>query len=317
MANVTNMLKRTSLALKIGLSVSLLILLATTVDVQTTKDALLAAEPIWFTAVFGIYLIQVLCATARWCFVLQSLQQKISFLMALRLTMVGQFFNQCLPSNIGGDAMRMFYLHRAGMEAGPAINSVLLDRIIGLIVLVLMCTVSLPFLASKIDNRLTLGALASLIGICWIAVLVLIFLKNPLTLRFQTYKLIGFLIGLSQKVRALLFSRTAAIGTLSASILIHLCSISIAWSIDKALGGDASYMVFFVSILPTLLVVSIPISIAGWGVREQTLVIILGGLGIASEHAFGVSILFGTALVIGSIPGAVFWLKSNRPAGQT
>jgi glycosyltransferase 2 family protein len=305
-------LRRASLAAKIALSASLLIFLFSQVDVHATKKLILRADPTWIPLVFIFYLLQIGSATKRWCYVLGGLRENFPFMKALRLVMVGQFFNQCLPSNIGGDAMRMFYLRNAGINTQSAISSVLLDRIMGLIVLIILATVSLPFLANRIDNPLAIMGLGTLVGIGWVAILVLFLLDNPLTKRFHTHKILSVLVGLSQNARALLIDRTAAVGVLSTSILIHFCSIGIAWTIDMALGGNASFIVYVFAMVPTLLVVSIPISIAGWGVREQALIIILGGLGITSAHALSVSILFGFSLIILSAPGVIFWILINQ-----
>lgn len=212
--------------------------------------------------------------------------------------------------------MRMFYLRGAGIDTHSAISSVLLDRIIGLIVLIALSTVSLPLLAYRIDNPLAITGLAVLVSAGWGAILTLFVLENPFTQRFRTHRILSLVIGLSKNARVLVLNKATAAGVFSTSILIHLCSIGIVWAIDKALGGNASFIVYLIAMVPTLLVVSIPVSIAGWGVREQALIIILGGMGIASTHAFGVSILFGIILILGSIPGAVFWLKSDRRTGQ-
>ncbi|MBT5572586.1 MAG: flippase-like domain-containing protein [Alphaproteobacteria bacterium] len=310
------LIKRVTLVVKILLSVSLIYFLFTQIDLIAIRDKIVGIDANWIVLVALIYLTQVVCAAIRWHYVLRSLNQNLPLPTALRLIMVGQFFNQCLPSNIGGDAMRMYYLRGAGIETNPAVSSVLLDRIMGLIVLIALSTVSLPFLANRIDDPLAIAGLAALVGAGWFAVLALFVLDNPLTHRFRAHKFLGLLIGLSQNARALVCHRSAAASVFSTSILIHLCSIGIAWTIDKALGGDASFMIYLIAMVPTLLVVSIPVSIAGWGVREQALVIILGGMGIASAHAFSVSILFGTVLILGSIPGAIFWLKSDRRTGQ-
>lgn len=316
MSDTGILIKRATLVIKILFSISLIYFLFTQIDLITIRDKIVGIDVSWIAIVALIYLTQVICAALRWHYVLRSLNQNLPLLTAFRLIMVGQFFNQCLPSNIGGDAMRMFYLRRAGIGTNPAISSVLLDRIMGLILLIALSTIGLPFLVGRLDDPLAIAGLTGLVGAGWLMVLALFALDNRFTRRFRTHKILGLLIGLSQNARALVTHRSATAGVFSTSLFIHLCSIGIAWAIDKALGGDASFMIYLIAMVPTLLLVSIPVSIAGWGVREQALVIILGGMGIASAHAFSVSILFGIVLILGSIPGAIFWLKSGRQAGR-
>lgn len=316
MENRKNLIKKIILAAKLILSLSLIILLFTQIDTKTTKQLIFKADPKWIIVVLIFYLVQISCAAKRWGYVLNSLEHELPFSKSLRLVMVGQFFNQCLPSNIGGDAMRMYYLRDAGVNTHSAVTSVLLDRIMGLIVLIFLATVCLPLLASRIDNTLAVAGLAMLVSAGWLITLSLFFLENRFTRRFDAYRFLNLLSGLSRDLRALVANKNSALGVFSTSLLIHLCSIGVAWAIDKALGGDASFIIYLIAMIPTLLVVSIPVSIAGWGVREQALIIILGGMGITSAHAFSVSILFGAVLILGSTPGVVFWLKSGRRTRQ-
>lgn len=316
MATRKPILKRVFLFAKIVLSASLLFFLVTQLDTETIRDLILTADPVWFVLVFALYFAQILAATKRWSYVIESLRHHISFGTAFRLTMVGQFFNQCLPSNIGGDAMRMYYLRNAGIDTPVAISSVLLDRIMGLVVLIVLATVSLPFLANHIGQSIAFVGMATLVGLCWGGALILLFFDNPLTQRFRGHKVLGFLFGLSKSAREIVLHPGIASRIFLSSLVIHLCSVGIAWAIDKSLAGETSFGLYLIAMVPTLLVVSIPVSIAGWGIREQALVIILGGMGVTSTHAFSVSILFGAVLIVGSIPGVIFWLRSGRRTAQ-
>ena len=282
------------------------------VDIFVIAEKIAQLDPRWFIAVAFFFAVQIGCAAQRWRYILAKTNEHLTIRSALRLIMVGQFFNQCLPSNIGGDALRMFYLRREGIGTGPAIRSVLLDRIIGLVVLIALSSISLPFLAERLNNQIAITGLSAMIVLGGAAVGVLLILDNPLTQRLRQHKLLGIFLDLSQDARRLMRDGMTMAGVLTTSVLIHMCSICMVWSIDKSLGGDTSYLFLAITVLPILLVVSIPISIAGWGVREQAMVIILAGIGISTTHAVSVSILFGAALMLGSLPGAAFWLNTDR-----
>lgn len=310
-------LKSIGLLIKATISFSLISIIFSQIEIKEFKNVIYSVNKNFIPIVFIIFLAQVGFAAKRWCYVLKGLNLELSFRTSLRLVMLGQFFNQCLPSNIGGDAMRIYYLRRENIGTHSAINSVLLDRIMGLAVLVALSTIALPLITNHFDNQLAITALTALICLGWIAVLLLFLLDNSLLHRFRSYRLMSPLFELSKSARALLSNRNMASGILSMSLLIHMSSVGIVWAIDKALGGNASFTIYLMAMMPTLLIVSIPISIAGWGVREQTLVTILGGMGITSSHAFSVSILFGVVLILGSLPGAYFWLRTSRREKST
>jgi len=312
MTNRSTYLKNLMIIIKIILSIFLVYIIFIQVDISAIAEKIAQMAPSWIIAVAFFFVIQVTCAAQRWRYVLAGMQQHLTTRSALRLIFLGQFFNQCLPSNIGGDTLRMFYLRREGIGTGSAIRSVLLDRIAGLLILTLLCSISLPFLIKHLENQIAIMGLLAIIVVGWAAVGILLVLDNPLTHRFRDHKFLGMFLSLSKDARRLTRDRMVIASLLTTSVLIHMCSVGMIWAIDKALGGDTSYLFFAFTVIPTLLVVSIPISIAGWGLREQAMVIILGGLGISATHAVSISILFGAALILGSLPGAVFWLKTDR-----
>ncbi|KAF0137780.1 MAG: hypothetical protein FD153_1608 [Rhodospirillaceae bacterium] len=68
---------------------------------------------------------------------------------------------------------------------------------------------------------------------------------------------------------------------------------------------------------PVLLIMTLPISIAGWGVREQAMITAFGLVGVSEESALALSILSGLTILAGGLPGGVVWLvetRSGRPA---
>ena len=62
---------------------------------------------------------------------------------------------------------------------------------------------------------------------------------------------------------------------------------------------------------PVLLVMTLPISIAGWGVREQAMVAAFALVGVPGEGALALSIMFGLMGLITGLPGGVVWLISS------
>ena len=80
------------------------------------------------------------------------------------------------------------------------------------------------------------------------------------------------------------------------------------------MGAPLSFVDCAVTLAPGLLVALVPVSLGGWGVREGAFVVLLGFYGVAPEQSLIVSVLFGIALFLASLPGLVLWL--GHPARE-
>jgi hypothetical protein len=80
----------------------------------------------------------------------------------------------------------------------------------------------------------------------------------------------------------------------------------------KVFGFELNFDVFLVAIPPIFLLTIIPVSLAGWGVRESAMVGILVLVGAAKSGVLAISILYGLILIISSLPGAYFWTVSKK-----
>jgi ABC-type Fe3+ transport system permease subunit len=66
-----------------------------------------------------------------------------------------------------------------------------------------------------------------------------------------------------------------------------------------------------------MLASAIPISVAGWGVREGALIVLFGAYGVAADKTFTISVLFGACMVVASLPGAFALARQRRGAVQS
>src|SRR5262245_30761103 len=101
---------------------------------------------------------QIFLGALRWAEISVNCAAPLGTGQAFRYNMIGTFFNQTLPSSIGGDAMRLWLVKHTGAGWRAATYSVLVDRAIGLIALALVVVASLPWSYELIAN--TQGRLA-------------------------------------------------------------------------------------------------------------------------------------------------------------
>ena len=77
------------------------------------------------------------------------------------------------------------------------------------------------------------------------------------------------------------------------------------------MGLTVTWMNLLLTIPLVIFFMALPISIAGWGVREGVMVLGLGYLGVSAEEALALSIVFGLSTLIVSIPGSAIWLLES------
>ena len=75
-----------------------------------------------------------------------------------------------------------------------------------------------------------------------------------------------------------------------------------------SLGVDLSFGSWVVIAPPVILIQLVPVSLAGWGVRELGFVVVLAGFGVPAEAALAASLLFGLCMIVVGLPGGLLWL---------
>ncbi len=97
--------------------------------------------------IFSVCWVWIGIATSakRWQEIMACNFQKLPFLELWRQTIIGSFLNQCLPSSVGGDVYRGYMAKRHGLSTEWAISSTLIDRLYGLMSLVFLGVLALPF----------------------------------------------------------------------------------------------------------------------------------------------------------------------------
>lgn len=183
----------------------------------------------------------------------------------------GTFFNQALPTSIGGDAMRVLETAKVGGSKREAFYGVFIDRIVGLLGLLLLNLVAIlinpVFLEKNAAVHYTIIGMA-MFG--FTGVLVLIYAGN---LKWLTKNKVTKLAhDLSHRMRRVYRSGRTIATQLALSIVIHLLSMMVVYFIGLTMGLDYSLLVYMVVVPPIILLTIIPISLAGWGVRETGMI---------------------------------------------
>jgi len=295
-------------ALKFAVSAALLYFATRRIQIDTIGERLNQLAPGWLILAIAIGLLQTAIGAVRWQRIANLCGAAMPQPQAIRFGMIAAFFNQVLPSTVGGDAARIVLAARAGNGWRKATYSVLLDRFIGVLALATIVTAGLYWsfgLISDPIGRLVLLAVG--LGSLAAAGAFLALGNLPLLQRWRVTRRLAELTVLARRI---LLSRTSAPAVLFLSLLIHLMTAAMAWAAAHAVAAQLSYLDALLLVLPVMLIVTVPISIAGWGVRETALVLAFLYAGLPESDGLLVSVLIGGTMFAVGIIGGLVWLGS-------
>jgi len=304
--------KKIAVLLKVIVSLGLIIFLINQVDFQGIVNILKNVDITMIIYAMILLTIQVFIATTRWQFVLKCQKIMLDYKNTLQIFWPGLFFNQAMPSSVGGDVMRGYYLKKQGITLGRATLGVLMDRLFGMLGLVVLVVASLPLLFELINDPIARsGVLFIALGIS--LVLLFLFFTDKLPGNFSHLRVVRGFYSLSQDGRHCIAGHYNGLIILVISILIHLISVIAVMIMAAGLGINVEWGGFLLIIPLVTLMMVVPISIAGWGVREGVMVVGFGYLGVAPEAALALSILYGLLMLVVALPGGIVWtLKRNH-----
>ncbi len=295
--------------IKVALSFIIVGVILYKVDFASVWQTMISANPWMLLGALFFQLLSLTVAAYRWTLIMQLLAFKHDFSFYLKSYFKGTLFNQVLPTSIGGDAYRVMEVASHGGLAKEAFYGVFIDRIVGLVGLLI-----LNFLANLFEHDLLPPAVFYGINLITLAAILGLFVlmalhKFPI---LERYKLTRLFFELSHRFRFIYKTPARIFQQVGLSIVIHFFSIFAIFGIGHAVGINEPIDVFLILVPPALLLTLLPISFAGWGVREGALVGLFMLIGVPKEQVLAMSLLYGIILILASLPGLYFYLKSQH-----
>jgi uncharacterized membrane protein YbhN (UPF0104 family) len=302
--------------IKILISVALLYFALSKVNLFELASRINITSVGWLALAIAVTLLQLVVGVLRWREVSDACHAPLAFGQAIRFNLIGTFFNQTLPSSIGGDAVRLWLVARDGAGWRAATYSIFVDRAIGLIALAIIIVASLPWSYELIGDPKGRAALA-LVDFAALAAglgfLVLGALPWPWLKRWWGTHHLHACAVIADRV---LFSRDRGPKVAILSQLVHVLTVTIAWCVVQSIAAPVSFGQTFQLIPPVMLITMLPISIAGWGVREATMGLAFGYAGLMTNEGVNVSLLFGAVSFLVGAFGGLVWIFSAEKAAQ-
>ena len=300
------------------MSTILLVLLFGIIDLRSFLNRIGEIQFAYYAVGLLFYLLAVCISALRWQVILRTAGESIGILQLIAINFIGSFFSIFLPTAAGGDLARMYESSRQGTIGIKAVSTVLLDRVIGLMSLVII-----SMLALLVGYHYTREwvIVFSVIGFSCALTIAWWLFFNPKTMRrfkwvFQlpliargktnAIELYQSLYGLHNRPNLLL-------STLTISFFAQVIDIASVIFAARALGIQAESFYFFIFIPLIWLVTQLPISLNGLGLREGAFVFFFGQIGVTSTEAVALSILvYSCRLLAGVLGGCLFlWSSIN------
>lgn len=306
-------------------------------DLSKIAEVLLGLNLWVFVAALGIWVVSQLVFVARWSLLLKVQSIHISYWVAFRLHLLGVFYNNCLPTSVGGDLLRAWYVTTHTDKKLEAALSVFVDRIIGLTGMVIMAFCCYWFIPvdgqeERLPLSFNLNLLHYLNEYRWIfaslgVVFVLVLFafisnargRNLLRRAFRAFCEQGQTA--QRKIRnAIRIYCTKKLALVLAMLLTFCCQaifIFGMWVVGREIGIEVHIKYYFVFFPIAWLLGALPISIGALGIWEGTLKLMFSRVAIGfDEHVSALALCHRIIWLFGSLPGVVIHLiGAHLPGG--
>lgn len=298
--------RRIGISLKLAVSAALIAIVCRNIDRDGIAAGFSGQSSQWLFAAALLSLGQILVAALRWRQILVGLGVRVPAETVAEVTFVGSFFNSWLLGVVGGDVARAMLVPAEARGRSVIVQSVLFDRVATLaglgLVIIPIVALNIGPLARGVPLLVSLGAsMLPFAGLFCVAPAVRI--GGRFGLPFLGYV---DAIGEGWHLLCAAWRRLLAALAISASGMVAI-SLT-AYCLARAQHLDVSVLDFLVLMPPVVLLSALPVSVGGWGVRENAMVVGLGSVGIAAGPAVVVSVQMGLLAALVSLPGGALWL---------
>jgi len=302
--------------LKIVVSLVLIIILLRSINLNALWEVVRNADPWYLLAAQIVLMLGVVVRAYRWQILVHDQGVDASLRELTSLYFVGFLFNNLLPSGFGGDAVKMYELSQRSNRGAEAVSSVLVDRFMGLIALQMIGLTALVFSWQLVPSEikvLTVLLFGASLMAAWVVsyrrLWEFLAERVPLFDRLLSIKAVHSLVSSLQS-----YSGSALLRALGFGLVFNVLLIASNVLIGVSLGVDLPLAYYMIFVPLTSLVLILPISFAGLGVREGTYVVLFKQAGVAPEVALSLSLLvyvLGT-VTPGLVGGIIYVLRGAR-----
>lgn len=298
-----------SVAIRVVITVIILVLIFRNIELNKVIGIIKQANVGYLLLAIVAQLISTILAGCRWHLVMQLINFSQSNWFYIKSYFKGSFFNQGLPTSIGGDAIRVLDVAATGQRKRDAFIGVFIDRILGLTGLLLLNLVANNLAPNLLPKGMywLINSIV-LLGLCGFTFLALLHKIRF----FEQWRLTAYILRISTNLKNVLKDFKSISIQMFIGVIIHLFSMINIFFVGQSVGLDYNLLTFSVIVPPVILLTLIPISLAGWGVREGAMIGLFTLIGADKSIVLSMSILYGIILILASLPGLQVYLSGRH-----
>jgi len=299
--------------LKWGVSIALVWWLLHRIGLNMIFGLLKQANPFWISAGLILFFLSHLLGSVQWRMLLTSEAIHLTLRRVLSCYFVGLFFNNFLIGGAGGDVFRMLDVSKSSKKGTGAVSSVLLDRMMGFLVMSGMTILAIPFAMRLKPFGGTFWTPFFIMMIGWVFLLSFFFSKRFAKLftwvvrPFIPAKIQVKMREVYRKIHAFGRQRTFFVRTVLISLAVQSARIMTHYLMARSFGITVLPVYYFLFIPIIAIMATLPISIGGIGLREQTGVVLFTLVGMTAVQAVAVEFTSYLVAITTSIPGGVIF----------
>jgi uncharacterized protein (TIRG00374 family) len=321
-ANKTPFQKAAIFALKIAVSAVLLYLLGSKVGGKAIVDNIMRLDPLLFVVACGLYLFATYLSSVRWRLLIPT---PVPTVKLFSMYLIGGFFNTYMPGTIGGDAVKAYYLKNTlkkiesgsgaflpeGRELTIAIASVFMDRYVGVLALLLVNIAVLPIGYSQIKG---LPVSESLIWIM-LGVSAVSLLAGVVMFKFRIRGRLAFFSNIYDYFDHYSSKKSSLFATFFLSVVLQFINFVAVYILARGLSINISFAVLIIFMPAIVLISFVPLSISGLGIREGAFAFFLGAVGVSTDMAVTLSLVWFLSMVCVGAIGMFEYLRFKTVLG--
>ena len=277
-----------------AVSVTLLWLVFRYVDAGGVRARLAELDPLWVLLGLAVSVLQVGVLAWRWRYTAARLGIDLPLREALSEYYLGILLNQLLPGGVTGDVSRAWRHARTDAPSGPAVRAVILERASAQVVMTLVAFASLlvlPWASGAV--RVALAVMTA--GVLGVAV-------SAVARGSESESRLG---RFWEDTRRALLTRDVYAVQLGSAVLVVGSYIGIFLVAARALGIETPTATVLPLVAPVLMTMLIPVTVAGWGIREASAAGLWGLMGLTPEDGAAISVTYGLLVLVSSAPGVI------------
>jgi uncharacterized membrane protein YbhN (UPF0104 family) len=261
----------------------------------------------WLSAV-GLYIVLQMISGLRWQLLTRPLNFQKPVRECIAFYFIAMFFNLFLPTSVGGDVARAWYLDGGSGRKASAFVTVVVDRLSGLMVLLSLACVGVILSPIQLQTWILFGVWGGAGAV--VAGLALAPWWLAWANRFEKIR------QLTEPALIYLRRPLLMVSTTVLSLIIQAGNVTLVWLVGLAINAAVPASYYWIMVPMVTLMTLVPISLNGMGVREGGTILFLAPLGVNCATALSLALLWFSVFTVVSLLGGVLYLFPRLTSGK-